>query len=301
MKHGISGEELLRMQYGVTCMLKQTFRIVTINLIIGFILNSVVFAGDITQKAEIGGTGFMTGTLTVRGGGSIAGGHIMVYDAALNAPPSPQNYDRAPDASMEIGPDGKFRLELMPGNYCLVAIKRRSGVMTGHPDEGDIVFRSLDPDGKPKVYSVLKNKTLDLGLLEAVKLSASLNSDVFENRVITTALEGVVRDDEGRPVENAVVVAFLHFSPREGGKPMFVSDKTGKTGEYVLRVTAGTYYLVARTGAGGGPPTQGQLIGYLGGAQPDPVTIKAGEIKKNINIAVKPFIGQGTFPETNAP
>jgi hypothetical protein len=103
----------------------------------------------------------------------------------------------------------------------------------------------------------------------------------------------MIIDGGGNPVPDAVVVAFLQ--PAVQTKPLFVSEKTGKDGKYVLRVTPGTYYLRVRNAFASGPPEPGQIVGYYGEGQPAPVTIKEGEVLKDIHFRVILFPGRGPF------
>ncbi len=90
-------------------------------------------------------------------------------------------------------------------------------------------------------------------------------------------------DRDEKPVKDAIV--FAHISPLISGMPLFVSDRTGDDGKYMLRVDkGGEYYLRVRDVFGGGPPHGGPLIsGYSATA----VKLNSDEVKKGINISVK--------------
>ena len=119
-----------------------------------------------------------------------------------------------------------------------------------------------------------------------------------ENRkqTVLTAIKGVIRDSAGKPVPDAVVVAFREQAAQS--KPVFASEKTGKDGRYLLRVVPGTYYLRARTGFSSGPPETGQIVGYYGAAEPTPVTVKEGEVRSGVNFGVLLFPGRGNLSGT---
>jgi hypothetical protein len=69
-----------------------------------------------------------------------------------------------------------------------------------------------------------------------------------------------------------------------------VSDKTNKSGKYVLRVDGvGPFYLRVRDTYGGGRPESGQLMGAFGGDEPAPVSIINDNRLKGIDITVQPF------------
>jgi len=240
-------------------------------------------------------TGTVTGQVMIKDedGKPLAFGQIMFYDVMSGPPPAPHKYERTPDISKTINAEGKFTVELLEGRYYIGAVRRISGERFGPPQEGDYIFRSLDDNGKPKEYLVQAGKVLDIGTFtEAVPLKAE---DIAQHN-IATAIEGYILDVDGKPVEDAVVVAFV--KPTIGGRPLFVSDRSGKDGKYILRVTEGTYYLRARNSFAAGPPEPGQIVGYYGEGTPAPVTVEQCEIRKGIDFRVILFPGRGPFSGT---
>ncbi len=238
--------------------------------------------------------GTVTGRIMVRDKGDVAlaWGQIMFYDILSGPPPVPEKYERTPDISRSLDADGKFSVEIPEGNYYVGAIKRLSGDKLGPPQEGDYVYRSLDEKGKPKLHKVKADETLDLGTVaEAFQIS----EEDLTNRRITTALEGKIVSTDWLPVEGAVVVAFTE--PIIGRKPLFVSNKSDKDGNYVLPVTEGTYYLRVRNSFAAGPPEPGQIVGYYGEGTPKPVPIKDCKILKGIDFQVVVFRGRGPSPQ----
>lgn len=260
-----------------------------LSLLISISMLSIVLAGSERETAKDKKTGTVTGTIMIKGGGPMAWGQIMFYDAA-GPQPQPDKYERIPDISRDIDANGKFKVELTEGKYYMAAIKRLSGERFGPPQEGDYVLIIVDENGKPKEYIIKAGKLLDIGTISE---AAPLTAEKISKRIVTTALEGVVTDMDGKPAENAMVVAFVN--PDMRGKPLFVSDKTDKNGKYVLRLTAGTYYLRARNAFTSGPPEPGQIVGYYGEVAPAPVTVKESEIKKGVDFKVILFPGRGPF------
>jgi hypothetical protein len=258
---------------------------------IAFLFGTLSVAADLPAAKEQK-KGTVTGKIMIKQGGPLSGGQVLFYNVLSGPPPAPEKYDRTPDVVRDIDANGAFRVDLQPGTYYFGAVKRLSGERIGNPHEGDYVFRSLDENGKPKEYVVEEGKILDLGTISA---AAPLKFDRSRTG-FSTAIEGVVADVEGNPVQNAVVVAFL--SPTVGGKPSFVSEGTGKDGKYSIRLTAGTYYLRVRNEFASGPPEPGQIVGYYGEGTPAPVTVKEGEIKKGIDFKVILFPGRGPLSGT---
>jgi hypothetical protein len=127
-----------------------------------------------------------------------------------------------------------------------------------------------------------------VGILEATPFnSASLAKEGL------TAIEGTVLDVDGKPVEGILVFAFT--TQTIVGRPLFVSDRTGKDGKYRLRVAeGGTYYLRLRENYGGGPLKDSELKGVYGDKEPaSAIVIKSGEILKDIDIKAMRFQGRG--------
>ena len=138
-------------------------------------------------------------------------------------------------------------------------------------------------------YSVKSGVQVDLGRIAgAVPFRSSTVN--YGNGI--TAIDGVVLDSEGKPVAGAFVVASV--TTAKGGRPLFISDPTGKDGTFMLRVhDAGTYYLKVRSMYGGGPPVPGEMIGVYGEKQPAAVTIGKGDRLRGFTIRVTNFAGRG--------
>ena len=234
-------------------------------------------------------TGYLSGRLMIKNGGPLDGGMAFLFNHAAGPPPSPEKYWRVPDEIVPIGKDGRFKAELIEGTYYLGAIKRLAGKEIGPPQEGDFFLISRDAAGEPMQYFVGKGKETDVGTIaEATPFRRSMLK--LEGGI--TAIEGTIVGPTGKPVEGALVFAFL--TPAMVGKPVFVSERTGKDGKFLLRVFGSDhYYLKTRDVYGGGPPKVGAVIGSYGEDTPIPVDVKAGEIKKGVEIKVVRFTGQG--------
>ena len=244
--------------------------------------------GRAAEKPDTKGT--VVGRIMMKEGGPLEGGEIMFYSVVSGPPPTPEKYDRTPDYVREIAPDGRFEADLPAGKYYASAVKRTSRQPIGPPQAGDLVWRGLDEKGNHNVYEVKAGERTDIGTIAG---AAVLKAESITNRPVATAIEGIVVNMEGKPVSDAVVVAFLN--PNVQSKPLFVSEKTGDDGKYVLRLTAGTYYLRVRNRFASGPPEPGQIVGYYGEGTPAAVTIKDGETLKGIDFKVILFPGRGPF------
>ena len=248
-----------------------------------------VSAAATPKTKPAGGKGTIAGRVVLKDGGPMAGGQVIFFNAKTGPVPEITKYERTPDTVRDLDEEGRFSVDLPPGRYYLGAVKRVSGETIGPPAEGDYVWRSADKKGRPRAYTVRAGQRIDTGTSEAVQL----NPEVLANRPNETTIEGTMIDMEGRPVAEAVVVAFE--SPSLKAKPVFISEKTDKAGRYLLRVSEGTYYLRARNAFTSGPPEPGQIMGFYGESSSAPVMIKKGERKNDVNFRVVLFPGRGPF------
>ena len=236
-------------------------------------------------------TGTLSGQLKISGETPMSEGMVYVYNLATGPAPSHDRYWRVPDFVEKLDKDGRFSIDLPPGEYCIGAIKRRGAPQIGPPLEGDYFVVGLDEKNLPKKYQVSKGDKRDIGVI-----SGALPYKQLPAKEGITGAEGTVLDPEGKPVEGAMVFAFM--TSTIVGKPLFVSDRSGKDGKFLLRVhEGGSYYLKVRDSYGGGPPRGGAL---LDGNKEEPlmkVTPKTGEIIRGITLKGRKFPGRGPNKE----
>ena len=234
-------------------------------------------------------TGTISGQLMIKDDVPMSGGRVFFFKDTSGPPPSQEKYWRVPDYIVDIDNNGRFSAVLSEGKYYLGAVKTISGEKIGPPKEGDIFYAGVDERGKQKTYIINQGQETDLGVITgAVPFKRSVVK--FTDGI--TAIEGTVLDIEGKPVEGALVFAFL--TPSRIGKPLFASERTGKDGRYIIRVhEGGNYYLKARSLYGGGLPKTGEIIGDFGEKGPVAVNVKNGEKLRGVDIKVKRFIGRG--------
>lgn len=245
-----------------------------------------LFAGFVYAQDPVSGK--ITGKLVIKGGGPVADGMIYFFSAGKGPVPDYNKYWKIPDNVINTNDKGEFSIMLPEGKYYFGAIKRLSGKDVGPPAVGDYFHNGADEKGNLKELIVKKDKPLDIGILSAVPFPGVVIKDKL------TAIEGKILFDDGKPVEGALVFAFI--SPEMKGRPAFVSGRTGKDGVYLLRVyEGGNYYLKVRDVYGGGALIAGEIIGVYGKNKnmADPVAIKTGEIIKGADITVNRFKGRG--------
>lgn len=233
--------------------------------------------------------GTLTGQIMIKGNGPMAGGMVFLFNDASGPPPSVDKYWRVPDNVVKINAEGKFSADLPAGKYYLGAKKAKAGKDIGPPQEGDLFYAFSVEKGMPKAFKVEEGKKTDVGVIaEATAFRKDLVK--FDNGI--TAIEGVIIDGDNKPVQGALVFAYIASSMV--GRPLFASERTGKDGRYILRVhEGGSYYLRVRSLYGGGPPAEGEIIGAYGTTEPVAVKVKTGEKLKDVTINVKRFAGRG--------
>ena len=246
---------------------------------------SVSFAMDGPKNAT------MTGTFLIKAGQPMSGARLYVYNLGKGPAPSYDKYWRVPDHARILKDDGSFSIELPEGIYCLGAVQRLHGTSRiGPPENGDFLMFSSDDKGQPKKYQLKSGELLDAGAMSGAR---QIKTPFLVSG--TTAIEGSIQDAEGEAVEGVEgVMAFAFLTPTIIGKPLYVSERSGKTGKFVLRLPeGGTYYIKIRDDFGGGPPQSGKV---LDGNREEPMTqvsVKTGETASVGIIKVKKFPGRG--------
>ncbi len=250
-------------------------------------LGCLVLSG--TAYAKDTKTGYLTGQLQAKTGEPLAGGLIFFFNELAGTPPAPDKYWRVPDEMGFLDGKGNFKVRLSEGKYFIGAIKRSSGRDPGPPLEGDLFLIDRDAAGTPKLHPVNKDVTTDIGTIAG---AAPFRNEMSRAQKGTTAIEGTVTDTEGKPIAGALVFAFA--TPGTVDKPLFVSERSGKEGKYLLRVADnGSYYLKVRDVYGGGAPSVGAVIGGYGDDSPIPVKTIKGTIVGGIDIKTRKFAGKG--------
>lgn len=225
--------------------------------------------------------GRLRGSIQTVEGVPLSGGDVYFFNEATGPAPAPEKYWRVADRIATLDDRGGFSVELSPGRYYVGAIQRKGDKrIIGPPSEGDLFYA-----GKTR-YEVLSAVEKSL---EPIKEGKQFTLDLLVKGEGVSAIEGVVLDVAGKPVENAMV--FGHVKSAMNDRPLFVSKRTDSKGAYQLRVAGnGTYYLRVRDIYGGGMPSAGAVMGVFGGDKPKAVIVKEGEIVKGINLTEVEFV-----------
>lgn len=219
----------------------------------------------------------------------MAGGTVFLFAAEAGPPPVPERYWRVPDEVMTLDADGRFSIELIPGSYHVGGVKREKEQEIGPPRVGDHFLTSRDERGEPRSFTVRGGETTDIGSLgDAVPFDPALAG----KREGVTGIEGTIVDPAGKPVPGALV--FAYSNPDMSGKPLFVSERSGADGRYLLRVSeGGRYFLKVRDVYGGGPPAEGAVMGVYGDSVPQPLMVRTGALTPGADVRVVRFTRSG--------
>jgi hypothetical protein len=216
------------------------------------------------------------GRIGIKGTGPMMQGSVFFFDAASGPPPSTTKYWRVPTHVFKIDSNARFSARVPEGTYYLGALETKSGEEFGPPQDGDYYFFGKDGKGNPKLLTVWRDSVTDLGMLNEAE---QFKSGSLAQKGIT-AIQGVLRDEEGKPVKGMVVFA---FSVRGSRLPLFVSEGTGNDGKYLLRLhKGGKYYVLARERAAA--PSEAEITDMY--QQGKPVVVKTGQTRTGINITV---------------
>lgn len=221
---------------------------------------------------------------SVRGGAAFAGVAGTVFAPAEGVTVYVYKPGADPHGPADVilpaptGPDGRFSIDLPPGEYTVVARRRASRESAGPMAPGDARSEAVPvrvgPGGKAEVALLLNLKEDD-----AIR-------SFRPPKEWSTSISGTVRDADGNPVAGARVHVYTYVQMSE--RPKYVSERTGPDGRYqVFLPKGGTYYLAARDRFGG-PPRIGDLYGRYdeGSINPAGVVVEDGEKKQGIDIVV---------------
>lgn len=273
------------------CLVSGCIRIVSMKqLVVLLTLIAMMTPGFACADAQQAGQ--LSGRVMIGSDVPMAEALVYIYNLATGPAPSRDRFWRVPDHVARTGMDGRFATALPPGEFCLGAIKRSIGTTKiGPPLAGDHLLFSLDETGLPRKYHVDVGEKTDVGTISGALVFKSF--PVTKNM---TAIEGTVQDQEGKPIAGAMVFAFI--SPTLIGKPLFVSERSGQDGKFMLRVhQGGTYYLKVRDRFGGGAPVEGTIFD---GGKEEPmqqVTVETGKVAGSVKLEVSTFLGRGRNKE----
>jgi len=210
----------------------------------------------------------------------LAGAFVNIYPDTISNLLGPSQFISSPTDA-----EGRYNIPLPPGTYYVVARKRMTGSSTGPLAPGD--FYS---EHQRIVTRVVAGKlaVVDLAVV-AMKAPMFFKKEVVE-RETGTGIRGRLVDISGKAVPGGFAMAYA--DPTMKRLPDFASTLSDADGHFTVYLPgAGTFYLAARIHAWD-MPQRGEPYGKLGGDQPTPLTVTAGQFIEGIVIELEPFAGE---------
>ncbi len=230
---------------------------------------------------EKAGTGSISGKIMIRDSGPMADGTVLFFNDAKGPVPNEKLYMRAPEIIANTDTEGRFSITLPEGKYYIGGKKHLTGKWNGPPREGDLFFISMDETEMPKAYLLSKGDSISVNIESGNTPYA--RPDSMDG---ITAIEGIVSDINGNPVEDVVVFAYL--TSVMGEELAFVSDYTENDGRYMLRVhEGGIYFLMVMGKFGTVTQNSGMIINYDSKEITDVLDVTSGKIKKDVNVKLE--------------
>lgn len=255
-------------------------------LILLLFCGSVFAAGkpDDTAKAA---SGKLVGQFKINENTPLANGLLFVYDSAAG-PSSADKLLRVPDLITILDAEGRFHLELPPGTYHLSASTMPDIASKGPPAEGKPIYFRKNQKGEEEAFIISAGKTTDVGVISSsAPFKRNPGSDDKDLEKGFSIVEGIVTDADSKPVEGAVILAYV--DPTEG-KAFQVSERTTKNGKFALHFpSGGTYFLRVRSEYAGGTLKEGEIVNINDPKELVTVTLKNGEKLSGVTIRVKRF------------
>jgi hypothetical protein len=221
-----------------------------------------------------GATG-IAGMVLDQHGTPAVGSHVYAYRSAKGGLRGPADF------AAIVGQDGSYFLDLVEGEYHLIARQRSSGSDSGPPRAGDAWSLFT---GNP--LRVVANRTSRADF----RLQGVTQPRLFKQGSLTsgdTGMRGTIIDAEGKAVAGAFVLAYSDGNFRH--MPDFTSPVVGSDGRFTLYLPGpGRYCLAVRTKTRG-QPQAGELYGVLGEGEGACRTLQGGEMLDVGTITVKPY------------
>ncbi len=242
-------------------------------------------AGDVAESVKRvavyqdgdGKTGISGQVLIKETGEPLDEGYVYIYPDAVSNLLGPSQFISQPTDA-----EGRYRLDVLPGAYYVVARKRMSGQASGPLSPGDYYSEHQ------RIISTVVEGKMALVDLEVVPMKAPM---FFKKSVVEkksdTGIRGLLLDAEGKPVPGSFAIAYTNKDMQR--LPDFVSTLADGEGNFTIYFPeGGTYYVGGRVHAWD-MPRPGELYGKFGGDDPQPVQVETGAFVDNIRIEMTPF------------
>ncbi|AMV70789.1 hypothetical protein DBW_0387 [Desulfuromonas sp. DDH964] len=221
------------------------------------------------------GASGIAGTVRSQNGRPAAGAWVYAYR-------NPRGNLRGPaDFAAETDAAGAYFLDLVEGDYWLVARLRQGGGESGPPQPGDAW--ALFPDN-PIAVAPSRVGRADFVLMGGNRPQLGRNARLASS---DTGFTGSVVDASGQPVAGVIAMAYRDSDFHR--MPDVTSPATQIDGHFILHVpAAGRYCLVVRSGSRG-QPVAGELYGLLGRGEDACREVGSGQMLDVGTLTVTPY------------
>lgn len=228
----------------------------------------------LATTARIDKTG-IAGRITDGRGKTAIGAYVYAYRNMRSNLRGPADFEA------KGGQDGHYFLDLVEGNYYLVARMRQSGADAGPPKPGDAW--ALPPGNPVKVLP--GEVTVVNFILQGVAQPMLMREGTLTSG--DTGFSGLLVDPEGKPLPGAFVIAYPDTDFQR--MPEATSPSVGDDGRFHLYVERpGQWCLAARTRTRG-QPVAGEPYGKLGEQQSGCRTAEPGQLIDVGTIRLTPY------------
>jgi hypothetical protein len=192
----------------------------------------------------------ITGKVTDNHGEAASGSCVYAYRNLRSNLRGPADFEA------RVGRDGNYFLDVVEGEYYLVARLRHSGADAGPPKSGDAWAL---PAKNPVVVKAGERTSVDF-ILQGIAQPMLMREGTLTSG--DTGFTGLLLDADGKPIAGAFVIAYPDADYQR--MPEATSPSVGEDGRFRLYVErTGRWCLAARTRPRG-QPIAGELYGLLG-------------------------------------
>lgn len=218
----------------------------------------------------------VTGSVVDGAGQAADGAWIYAYRSNKKGLRGPADFAARVDA------DGSYQLDLLTGDYWLVARMRPEGRSDSGPPRSGDAWAPYHQN--PVTVAAGESLSADFMLQTVVQPTVLRQGSLASG---DTGYSGRLVDAQGQPVAGAFVLAYGDLDLRR--MPEFTSAPVGDDGRFELFVAEPGRYCLAARSKTRGQPRAGEPYGLLGPGDEACVESRSGEIKDVGEIVLRPF------------
>lgn len=227
------------------------------------------------DAAAAPGAGFRGRAL--HGGRPVEAAAVTVYGAGRGSLTGP-GYA----ALVRSDAEGRFQVDLAPGEYRLAVRRRQGGAATGFLREGDLSAVPFADPVRIEAGRYLELGDVDLHEVDRERLAAEAARG--HQGFSGTAVEGVAAAPDGKPRPGQFV--FVYRDEGMIGRPEAVTT-TDAAGVFRLALPAGGRYYFGARSRYGGPRQPGEWVGRLAGRPDSSLEVAAGRPVRGLAIVME--------------